>query len=159
MIPNLPEGIRFASFTRQKLWDLWEEMHPHLKLFGDDWIRDPEVFMKFILAPDTIVLESDFGLIFLARVREGLRAEVHLYFWDHKLSAHSEFFKEALLWGFLTYNLERVETFVPQDSRAVTRFLRERMGFKFEGLMRNRTQLGGRYINVEIYSILRDEVL
>ena len=156
---SLPEGARFASFTRERLWSLWQEMHPYVKLFGDDWMRDPEVFMKFILAPDTIVVETEFGMIFLARLREGLRAEVHLFFWDHKLSAHAEFLHECLIWAFLNYNLSRIETFVPQDSRAVTRFLRDKLGFKYEGLMRNRTLLAGRLINVEIYSLLRDEVL
>lgn len=156
---DLPEGARFATFTRERLWELWQDMHPKQKLFGDDWIRDPEVFMRFVLAPDTVVVEMEFGMLFLARLKPGLRGEVHMYFWDHKLSAHAEFLKECLLWAFLNYDLVRIETFVPQDSRAVTRFLRDKLGFRFEGLMRNRTQLGGRLINVEIYSILREEVL
>ena len=156
---NLPEGVRFASFTRERLWSLWKEMSPYVKLFGDDWMRDPEVFMKVMLAPDTVVVETEFGMIFLVRLREGIRGEVHLYFWDHKLSAHTDWLHECLIWAFLNYDLMRIETFVPQDSRAVTRFLREKLGFKFEGIMRNRTLLNGRFINVEIYSILRDEIL
>ena len=157
---DLPEGVKLASFkdknlpmqeVAKQIGILWSEMAPYPALFGDDGLRDPRAFVNFILSPTTVVLEMEFGYIFICRIIPGLRAEVHLYIKDHKLSAHAELLKEILIWGFLELELERVETFLPEQARTVQRFLKEKMGFKREGIMRKRVLLEGRAINTHIY--------
>lgn len=169
---NLPEGVSIENFCAAdltnedeaktvllKIFGLWSEMAPHPQLFGDDALRDPRAFGVFLTAPNTVVLKTDFGYIFIARIIPGLRAEVHLFFKDHKLSPHAELLKECLIWGMMEFNVERVETFIPSHAFTVKRFLTEKMNFTYEGRMRHRVKLEKEFIDTEIFSILREEVL
>jgi RimJ/RimL family protein N-acetyltransferase len=106
-----------------------------------------------------LVFRVESGFVFLLRVIPALRAEVHVWFPDHKLSARTGLLKDLILWGFLEFDLQRLETFVASTTRPVKRFLRERLGFKYEGTMRRRRWNAGRLIDIEIYSLLREEVL
>ena len=45
----LPEGVKLATFTKEKLNALWERLAPFDNLFADDDMKDPEVFQKSIL--------------------------------------------------------------------------------------------------------------
>ena len=169
---KLPEGVLLDNYRNAdlnkpeeaqalltKILNLWSEMADQPQLFGDDGLRDPRKFGQWITAPDTVVLKTPFGYVFVVRIVPDMRAEVHLYIKDHKLSAHADLLKECLIWGFLTFNLTRVETFLPSHAFTVKRFLVDRMGFKYEGRMRSRVKLQGQFIDTEIFSILREEVL
>lgn len=156
---KLPEGLRIGVYSREKLMALWYKLRQYDSLFADDDTRDPEVFANQVLALDTLVLEADNGIIILRKIREGLRGEVHLSFWDHKLSARRQLFQDALVWAFINYDLYRIETFVADYARAVRRFLENRMNFKHEGVMRHRVWHQGRLLDMHVYSILREEVL
>jgi len=159
MILIPPEGTWLAAFDKRKLVWLWEKFAPYDALWADDKMRDPEVFMRRFLDPSTVCLETDGGVMLLERILEGVRAEVHFMFWDHKLSARTELLKECLLWAFLSFGLERVETFVADYARAVRRFVEEKMGFTYEGTLRHRVKHQGRFIDMKVYGILKDEVL
>lgn len=155
----LPDGVRFVSFDVQKLHELWLKLRPYHTRFGEASLQDPENFRRRMLSPNSIVLETENGIILGEKLIPGSRIEVHVSFWDHKLSAHAELFQECLIWVILEYDLERIETFVDDYAVSVRRFLEKKMHFTHEGVMRNRIRLRGRFVDVHIYSILRDEVL
>lgn len=155
----LPDGVWFAAFDKKRIEELWSFFSNYDNLFADDNMRDPEVFMKQLLDFRTICLEHEGGLLLLQRLVPGLRAEVHFMSWDHKMSAHTELFKDALLWAFLTFDLERIETFVAKYARSVQRFVEERLGFKYEGTFRQRVRHQGELIDMKIYSMLREEAI
>lgn len=155
---ELPEGYRIASFNRQKLLNLWEMVSKYPTTFADG-SKNPEDFIRRLLAKNTIVIETEGGLILIEDIEVGVAAEFHATFWDHKLSPRKEELKDILLWVFLTFNLERLETTVASYARAVKRFLKEKLGFVYEGTLRNAFKNQDEFYNLEIYSILRNEVL
>ena len=155
----LPDGAWYATFDKKRLEKLWETFAPYDNLFADDNMKDPDVFAKQLTDYQTICVEHEGGLFLLQRMLLGLRAEVHFMSWDKKMSAHSELFQECLLWAFLSFDLERIETFVADYARAVRRFVEERLGFKYEGTLRNRVRHNGELIDMKVYSKLRTEVL
>ncbi len=155
----LPDGARLATFTKEKLNALWERLAPFDNLFADDNMRDPEVFQKSLLHRRTVCLETDFGIMILKNIVPGLRGEAHFAFWDMKLSAHAELMKDCLVWGFLSFELERIETFVADYARTVRRFIEKRLGFRYEGTLRRRIRHNGELIDMMIYSVLKSEVL
>jgi hypothetical protein len=104
-------------------------------------------------------LEFPTGLLILKNLKEGLRGEVHITFWDRKLSDKTEMIKDALVWAMMEFDLHRLEAFVPEVSRAVKHFIQKRLGFVYEGRMRKRNWYEGRLIDVLIFSLLREEVL
>jgi len=155
---ELPQGYAIATFTRQKLLNLWEIVSQYPTTFADG-TKNPEDFIRRLLAKNTIVIETDGGVILIEHIDIGVSAEFHATFWDHKLSPRKDELKEILLWVFLTFNLERLETTVASYARAVKRFLKDRLGFVYEGTLRNAIKNQNEFYNLEIYSILRDEVL
>jgi len=154
----LPEGVAIGSFNQVKLEALWQRLRGFNARFGEDDMRDPEVFLKQFLAPDAVILEHVDGIMFLQRIRPKLRAEVHVSFWDHKLSAHADLFLRCLVWAMGTFDLERIETYIGANERAVKRFVEKRMGFTHEGTLRSYVLHDGRYLDVDVYSILREEI-
>jgi len=155
---DLPEGVNILSFTREKIHDLWDTVSQYPSTFADG-TKDPEEFISRLLAKNSVVLELDGGIILFENIVPGMKAEFHATFWDHKLSARKDILKEILLWAFLTFQLERLETYVAIYARAVRRFLTERLGFVYEGTMRNAFRNQGDLHDLEIYSILKEEVL
>jgi RimJ/RimL family protein N-acetyltransferase len=155
---DLPMGVKLAAFSREKLFDLWEKLKPFESLFTDEDMKNPEVFLENFLARDSITLELEGGLVLIKHIVPGHKAEFHATFWDKHLSSRQVCLRECLFWAFVTFRLERLETYVADYARAVRRFLQERLGFRHEGCMRAAALAKGRLIDIHIYSLLREEV-
>ncbi len=59
-------------------------------------------------------------------------------------------------YGFLTLDLNRIQIAAGTDN-VVSRAIPERLGFKFEGILRGRENLYGTFIDHAMYSLLRSE--
>jgi ribosomal-protein-serine acetyltransferase len=59
-------------------------------------------------------------------------------------------------YGFLTLDLNRIQI-AAGTANSVSRAIPERLGFKFEGILRARENLYGTYIDHAMYSLLRSE--
>lgn len=156
---SLPAGVHLLTAAPWKLHDVWDKIKSFDAIFGNDYMRNEVVYMEQFLQPDTVVLELDGGIILLTHIVEGVRCEVHLVFWDHKLSARQELLTELLVWTFITFDLVRIETFVASYAKSLMRFIEKKMGFVYEGTMRNRVMHEGVPTNLKVYSMLREEVL
>lgn len=156
---ELPKGAKLITVTEENLNYLWERMADTDGLFGDDEIRQKDIFLRIMLDFNSVILGVENGILLMQKLIYGLRGEVHVSFWDHKLSPHTAIVKDCLIWAFLQYDLERVETFIPSYSRAVQRFLERKLGFRHEGTMRNRVWHDDKLIDIEVYAILKGEVL
>lgn len=155
---KLPVGVRLLMVDRYKLDDLWERLRKYCFYLGTGDYKDPVYFVEDLLKDDTVALETDYGILIARNIHPGVRAEVHVAFWDHKLSVHTEDVKDCLIWLFGVFNLRRVETFLYGFQHTVKRFLTKRLGFTREGRMRKRVVLQGQFQDIDIYSILREEV-
>ena len=157
MIP-LPEGVEFGSFTKEGLRKIWEELSLFDPLFADKEMKRVEVFLDEFLSEKSIILQNKEGFVLLRNIEEGLKGEVYFSFFDRKLSGKEEVFREMILWFFLTYNLKRIESFLPSYAKAVMRFF-ERVGFKLEGVLRDRIFHKDLLLDSYVYGILLEEVL
>ena len=118
-----------------------------------------EAFLSSMFDKRTVILEHECGILILRKLEEGLKGEVHMSFFDHKLSCHTVLVKECLAWGFVQFDLQRIGTLIPSYARAVKRFVRDKLGFTYEGTMRSFAWHKGTLVDVEFYSLLRSEVL
>jgi len=155
---DLPPGVALGSYTAEKIKNLWDILRKYPSTFADG-TKNVENFVERILAGDSIVLELDGGIILVENIREGHSAEFHATFWDHKLSARTGTLKQCIYWLFLVFQLERLETFVADYARAVRRFLTGKLGFQHEGTLRNAFRNNGELHNLDVYSIIKSEVL
>lgn len=156
---ELPKEVWMGTYTRKKLYDVWNKIKDYDNLFADDDLRNPDAFLDIFLASDSVILETEGGFMSIEHIRPGLKAEVHFCFWDHKLSARLELMKECLLWAFVQFDLQRIETQVADYARGVRRFVERKMNFVHEGTKRASLYHNGRLIDMHIYSILRSEVI
>ena len=156
---ELPKGVVLASYSLEKLTKLWDKMRHYDSLFVHDDTRNPETFVKQFLDPATSILEIENGIMLMRKIVPHLSGEVHFSFFDHKLSPRTELLKECLIWAFLTYDLERIDTQVADYAHAIKSFLTRKMNFVHEGKMRNKARHNGNLIDVHIYSILKREVM
>ena len=154
---DLPHNVKIGVYNQARLENLWEKVRQFPTTFADG-TRDIESFVNRILAPNSVVLELDGGIILIENIVPGLKAEFHATFWDRKLSARTDTLQHIILWAFFTFRLERLETYVASFARAVRRFLTQRLGFVYEGTKRNAYQNRGVLYNLDIFSILREEV-
>lgn len=156
---SLPEGVEPFHPVGREFEDFWTEVSRYDAIFGNDYMRDRDRYQGVLLKPDTNPLRFDGGyVVFTAMVPE-LKAEVHPIFTDHKMSAHQELFRDILVWAFLQYRYYRIETFVADYAHSVKRFLTKKMGFEHEGTLRHRIVHNSIPMDIDVYSILREEVL
>ena len=156
---NLPGDFKLVIFSKEKLDFIWNKIKDFESIFVDDRMNKKEVYLKQFVKRDTIVLENEGGIIIITNIDPGLKATFHPVFWDHKLSARKEELKDVLVWGFLYFNLERVDTQIAPYAKGAIRFIEEKMGFTYEGTLRSYVKRKGNPMDMKVYSILRTEVL
>lgn len=154
---GLPEFAQLVSLDRETLDHYWELLKDNKTTFMEG-ATTREQFEHHMFG-DSILIDIPGCLILLQRLIPNCRMEVHLAIHDKRLSNKTDMLKEMIVWAFLQFNLHRVETFIAQDYHAIRRFIEERLGFKFEGILRSRGLRGDRPIDVKAYSILRSEVI
>lgn len=156
---NLPGDFKLVTFSAEKLDHIWDKIKGFDSIFVDDRMSKREVYLKQFAKRDTIVLENAGGIIIITKIDPGLKATFHPVFWDHKLSARYEDLKDVLVWVFLYFNLERIETQIAPYAKAAIRFIEKKMGFSYEGTLRSYVRRHGSPMDMKVYSILRTEVL
>lgn len=154
----LPDEVEFVELTQDKVDFYWEKLKPYPHIFSDSTFN-PESFSKWMCSKRSYILETKGGIMVLDNIVEGLRGEVHAEFWDHKLSAKRDIFEKCLIWAFITFDLYRLEARIPEFCRALKRIMEKRLGFTFEGRLRDSYWYKGNLTDVNILSILRREVL
>jgi len=156
---EIPQGAKYAVFDLDKINQLWEKIQVCDGYFADSRTRDPLYFTKVMVSKHTHMLEFEGGMVWLTGVEEGLSGRAHLMVWDKKLHDKVELIKNCLIWGFLTFDLERIEVYVAEYARSLMRFIEKRLGFSYEGRLRRYTKHDEEFIDMFVYSLLRGEVL
>ena len=157
---SLPDGVEIARLSPQKIDVYWNLLKDHGPSFEDgtrsrEWLQEHWMDLHWVV----LEVEKNKGVIVMDSVVAGHKAEVHVHFFDHKLSKRLGLLKDCLIWAFLQFDLKRVEFRVPEHAPAVRRFLKKRMGATEEGCLRQYALYEGEAKDLYIYSILRDEVL
>ena len=156
---NLPGDFKLLTFKENELNNIWEKIKEFDSIFVDDRMSKKETYLKQFVKRDTIVLENEGGIIIITKIDPGLKATFHPVFWDHKLSARYEDLKDVLIWLFLYFKLERLETQIAPYAKAAIRFIEKKMNFTYEGTLRSYVMRNKVPMDMKIYSILREEVL
>ena len=159
VIVPLPSGVDVFMPTGEEFETFWTEIEQYDTLFGNDYMHDKKRYQGVLLKADTVPLRFDGGYAIFSALRPELTCEVHPIFLDRKMSVHADLFRSILTWMFLQYRLLRIETFIGEYAHSVKRFTVKKMGFVHEGTLRDRIIHRGTPMNVDVYSILRGEVL
>lgn len=148
----LPDGIYPSRFNEAKLHDWWQRCHG-IRAIG---FSCEDEFVAWISSPSTIALEMDGGAIFFYDMVWGIRANFIALMFDGKMSMRTEPVRNALLWIFLTFNLQRIGIQVPSSFLAFTRWAKK-LGFTDEGRLRHWDKANGHPVSHIVMSILAEE--
>jgi RimJ/RimL family protein N-acetyltransferase len=157
---DIPEGLHLYQLTRDRAEALWTKVRDYDRLFSDETRGDKEGWMRQLFDGRTLVLETDDGqaMLFLSRIHEGLKAEVHAIMFDRRLAGRTEVVRRALVWAFVAFDLHRIGASIPSASRALRRWM-SRLGFRVEGTVRNDFWYKGTLADSLVMGLVRREVL
>jgi RimJ/RimL family protein N-acetyltransferase len=166
-----PEGlvtrnVRFAPLTSSKLVYYGEKLSQFPTLFNRFVPRIEDFLTSFITSDGNGGMKAngllwevdDVGLFFMTDIYPGYQATGHFTFWDRRFRGRESLVQEMLKYVFEEFGFLRIVAEVPLYSQPTMAAV-ERVGFVKEGRLRKATWYNGQWWDVNIYSVLKDEVL
>lgn len=98
------------------------------KLAVAAWLTDPNAFNWEVWFHGTLV-----GILGVTRVAYGLDALAHLAFFDRQLLGRRQLVLTMMAWCFRELRLQRLSVEIPEHIPALIRFVRVKLGFRYEG--------------------------
>lgn len=146
--------------TQAKLFSLWEKFKEFPVAFDDFGRGSFEEFVNAFWAKDSIFYEigDELGIACARGVRPRLDAVIHMVMFDRRLRGREPLFIEILKDLFDSMKLRRVTAGIPEN-RTITMRLLKRLGFSREGIIRQAFLTDGKYMDLHVFGILREEVL
>jgi len=154
-----PLTWQMLVLTPDRVMYLWEQLRQFPIMF-DDFSRDnQEMFFAQLTNPKNIFVDIGPGLGLAAgfAVRPKLDAVLHLAMFDRRLRGREDLFKDIMQYFFDHLQLRRMTAMITEDAITAVKLV-ERLGFQEEGLMRYAVLRDGKYLNVRVYGILREEL-
>lgn len=118
----------------------------------------PQAFLGQLFAPNSEWYEAgDWGLAAVSGIIPGVNAIVHFVTWgEFEISTVIMLEHDLLTDIFTRYELNRITAYIPAFNKQAIR-LATITGMKYEGELRKAFLKHGRYHNLQIFGILRDE--
>lgn len=120
-VPYSSDLVRFAWEKIRKTGGFWTDFE------APDFRRFDEVFKE-----SDLICDFGFGLGRVTDLVEGERALVHGVFWSSGVFRSADWVRGAVCLLGSRFHLRRVECIVPVGQRAINRYMREYLGFRFE---------------------------
>lgn len=165
-----PEGkversIYFVPLTSDRLRKYWENLSQFTTLFNRHMRGIDDFIATFVsqesngeLKLNGIIWEvDDVGIFFLTDIYPLYQATGHFTFWDRRIRGREKLIQRMLKHVFDEYGFHRIVAEVPLYSHATMGAV-ERVGFIKEGRLRKATYYRDAWWDVNLYSILREEI-
>jgi hypothetical protein len=126
----------------------------------DDFSRgDFDGFVERLMRPDSIFVDigPGIGLACGAGVRPRLDMVLHLVMFDRRLRGRESLLKEIIGYFFDKLQLRRVTCVIGEDAKTALKLV-SRLGFVHEGTMRHAILRGGKYIDAQVFGMLKEEL-
>lgn len=156
--------------TTENLFAFYEKAKQFPTVFGQEF-SSIEEFADLFLAYDKLtgkigldgvfyVVDDFVGIMYINNIREGLfDAKVHYTFFDRRQRGRLKLVKMMLKYVFQYYNFRRLTVELPNYVSATTRKFVVDLGFALEGKRRKAVPYKGKIYDVNLYGILREEVV
>ena len=146
--------------TPERVMKLWEQVQQFPIIFDDFGKGDFKSFVAKLMSPSNgfVDIGPGLGLACLMNIRPRLDATVHVVMFDRKLRGRETTFKEILAYAFERLQLRRITAVVGSDAKLAGALAR-RLGFRLEGTLRQAMLRDGQYVDVEMYGLLREDLV
>lgn len=141
---------------------LWEKLSVQDHNFDDNSRGDIGLFLTNLFMPNIrhFIIGDLEGYIVVSNIQANVAANIHHAIFNDKYPIRQimEAGKEVMGFMFKEGNLMRMGTAIPEFNKYGVRFA-TLMGFKYEGALRKAFLSKGKYHDVLLYGLLRDEFL
>ncbi len=165
-----PEGevirsVRLAELSFEKIKFFWDKMKDFDLLFNDFVRGDFRAFMNHFVvtidgepSPAGLIFEvDDVGIFILNELRPMVSCQAHFVFWDRRFVGRDELCRKGLEYAFEKYKFVRIEVNVPLCSPNTIHAM-ERVGMFLEGRKRDSFKYKGEWYDVNIYSVIPEDM-
>lgn len=161
--------IRSMPLTPENIEKFWKKASKFRTLYGREISGGVQEFANLFLrqrddgqydANGLFFVINDFvGVIYLTDIREEEDATAHYTFFDRRHHGRENLIREVLKWGFKRYNFNRLTVEIPCYTTPQTRHFVVKCGFAYEGKRRKAAMYKGELFDVNLYGILKEEVI
>ena len=165
-----PEGevvrsVRLARLSKERMAFLWDKLKGFDTLFNDFVRGDYTAFVNhFVLevngqpVPTGLLWDvDDIGVFFLNNIIPHQSAEAHFLFWDRRFRGRENLCIEMLKYTFGKYKFQRIKVEVPLYAYHTMDAV-ESLGFVLEGRMRRAILYHDKWFDINIYSVLPEDL-
>lgn len=139
--------------------NVWQRLNEFPILFDDDVRGDLSSFVRDMTNKNSVIfLTGDYGICEIANIVPYRDCEIHLAFWDRRFKGRDDECRMVLKWIFSTLQLHRATIQVVGIAYSTINFIKA-LGFRREGVIRERFPYKGRLLDVHIFGILKSEVI
>lgn len=149
---------------------LYQKFRPFRTIIGREFTGSLEEFATLFLKQekdDSIsangifwVVDDFVGVFYLTDIRAGEDAIVHYSFFDRRHKGRVELIRSMLKYIFETFGFQRVTASIPLYAKESTQvFTEKHLGFTKEGRLRKAVKFDNKWFDVNLYGMLREEIL
>ena len=162
---EIVRSVKQTELSLSRLKFIWEQVKDFKVLFNDFVEGDFQAFVDhFIVQVDGELSAAglmwdvdDVGMFFLNEIKPAVSGTAHFLFWDEKFRGRDELCRQMLRYLFEQYEFVRIEVRVPLYA-SPTLVAVERVGFIQEGRIRSAALYKGKWFDVNVYSVLREDL-
>lgn len=155
---ELPTNWSPFVCTWESLMMVWEKLNQFPILFDDDVRGDLSRFIKDMTNKNSVImLTGDYGICEISNIVPYRDCVIHLTFWDKRFRGRDTECQEVLRWMFSTLQLHRATIMVVAMAHSTINFIKA-LGFKREGVIREKYPYKGRLLDIHMFGILKSEV-
>jgi RimJ/RimL family protein N-acetyltransferase len=147
---------------------LWKQAKAFPHIFGKETLGDAKEFINMFVQFDGEIpivnglfyIVNDFqGAFYLTDIVPEEDALAHYTFFDKRHHGRETLVREMLKYVFKKYGFHRLSVQIPNYATSQARHFIQGCGFIYEGKKRKAARFKGDWFDVNLYSILRSEVL
>lgn len=170
---NEPDGlvtreVRLLKFTPVNLSKFWAQAKKHRTIFrfeiGGDFRKFMDRFVKQGPSGDLLptglfwVVDDFVGVFYLTDIDIGIDAVAHYSFFDGRHHGREKLVLEMLKYAFTVLGFNRLTSEIPLHASPHTHnFVEHTVGFKKEGRKRAASELNGKFYDLNIYGLTKEE--
>lgn len=154
-----PDDWKPFVVTEESITELWKKLQGFPIVFDDYGKNDFQGFVAKFFSRNNMFFDigDGTGLACAMGVRPRLDMVVHLIMFDRRLRGREPVFLNLLGYLFRSLQLRRATAIIPSDAQTGIN-LAKRLGFLQEGIMRDATIRDGKYIDLEVFGLLREDL-
>lgn len=154
--------------TAENIERLWQQAKQYPIIFGKEVLGNSKDFIELFVNFDDgkpevnglfYVINDFLGVFYLTDIVPGEDANAHYTFFDRRHNGRRDLVVAMLKYVFEKYQFQRLSAQIPNYATKQARHFAQACGFMYEGKRRKAAPYKGDRFDVNLYGILRSEVL